>query len=141
MDNYDGVIGIVFRRTNPLRFLLIKNKKSGNLTFPAGGREKEEKDSKQTLIREIKEETGLVLSEYNIIKTPFVNEFIYNCKKGERAGLKVKQIVYLVETTKENLNSEDPFVTIGGWYSIEEMMEKLTFPDAKNLLQEIIKFI
>ena len=83
-EEYTGVIGIVFQRGNPNKFILIHNKSTGNITVPAGGRDEGETSSEETLKREVKEETGLSDGEYKIIPTGIVHEFTYNSKKKDR---------------------------------------------------------
>lgn len=140
MEEFNGVIGIVFQRDNPCRYVLIHNRKSGNITLLAGGREDNE-IPEQTLQREIKEETGLSHKEYKIIKTPIVHEFVYNSKKKERAGKKSRQIVYLVETSITDLHPEDSDSEILGWFPKKEILKKLTFSDSKELFVKAIKYI
>lgn len=140
-EEYDGVIGIVFQRSNPVKYVLIHNQKTGNITFPAGGREEDEVSSRQSLEREVREETGLLPSEYKIIKTPIIHEFVYNSKKKERSGQTARQPVYLVESSKTDLKPEDPDSVIDGWYTAEEVIEKLTFSDSKELFKKAIKNI
>jgi 8-oxo-dGTP pyrophosphatase MutT (NUDIX family) len=140
-ENYDGVIGIIFQRSNPVKYILIHNKKTGNVTFPGGGRDEGEVSSKESLEREVREETGLLPSEYRIIETPIIHEFVYNSKKKERAGQTARQPVYLVETSKNDLNPEDPDSIIDGWYTAEEVINKLTFSDSKELFKKSIKYI
>lgn len=141
MEDYNGVIGIVFQRSKPIKYVLIHNKKTGNTTLPAGGKEEKEDLSIESLKREIKEETGLKPAEYQIIKTPINHEFVYNSKKKERTGQTAKQPVYLIETSKTNLKPEDPDSKINGWYTAEEVIKKLTFPDSKELFKKAIKYI
>ncbi|MEA3515217.1 MAG: NUDIX domain-containing protein [Nanoarchaeota archaeon] len=141
IEDYNGVIGIVFRRGNPDMFVLIRNQGTGNITFPAGGREMGETSSRQTLEREIREETGLQPSEYWIIETSLIHEFIYNKRKKERKGLKARQSVYLIETEKMDLHPEDPDSIIDGWYTSSEVIERLTFADSKELFKKAIKFL
>ncbi len=140
-ENYDGVIGIVFQRSNPVRYVLIHNQKTGNITFPAGGRENNEVSSRQTLKREIREETGLLPSEYKIIETPIIHKFVYNLKKKERVGQTARQPVYLIETQKTELSPEDPDSVIDGWYTAGGVIKKLTFSDSKELFKEATKYI
>lgn len=141
MENYNGVMGIVFRRGNPNMFVLIHNLGTGNITFPAGGREKGETSARQSLEREIREEIGLLLSEYKIIETSIIHEFVYNKRKKERAGQKAVQLVYLVETEKTELKPEDPDSKIDGWYAADEVTERLTFADSKELFEKALKYI
>jgi len=140
-ENYNGVIGIIFQRGNPFKFLLIHNKKTGNISFIAGGKDGDESSSRQTLAREVKEETGLVPSDYLVIETPIFHEFIYNSKKKERAGQTARQSVYLIETNKTDLTPEDSDSKIDGWYIAEEVTQRLTFSDSKELFKKAIKYI
>ncbi|MCK4521011.1 MAG: NUDIX domain-containing protein [Nanoarchaeota archaeon] len=140
MENFKGVIGIIFIRETPIKYVLINNQSTGNITFPAGAREGNE-TSKQTLEREIKEETGLLPNKYKIIKTPVVHELVYNAKKKERVGQKVRQKVYLIETDKKELTPEDTDSIIEGWYDEDHVLEKLTFDDSKGLFLKAIKYI
>jgi len=137
-EKFDGVIGIVFHRSNPIKYLLIHNKKTENISFPSGGREDGETKSIETLRREIKEETGLEFSEYRATLIPLTHEFVYNSKKKERAGQKAIQKIYLVETNKTYLKSEDPDAKLEGWFNSEEVLNKLTFSDSKDLFKIII---
>jgi 8-oxo-dGTP pyrophosphatase MutT (NUDIX family) len=140
MEEFSGVIGIVFQRKNPNRYVLIHNKKSGNITLPAGGREGNE-SPEQTLQREIKEETGLLQEDYKIIKTPIIHEFVYNSKKKERAGQKSRQLVYFLETTKKDLHPEDSDSEILGWFHERDILQKLTFSDSKELFKRALNYI
>ena len=141
VEDFTGVIGIVFQRGNPHKYLLIHNRKTGNITFPAGAREENETNSIQTLVREVKEETGLSPKHYRITKTPLVHEFVYGEKKKERTGQLARQSVYLVETSKTNLKPEDPDAEIYGWYDENEIIKKLTFEDSKVVFLKAIQYI
>lgn len=77
IDNFDGIVAIVSNKT---KFLLIKNKHTGNITFPAGAKKKGELEL-DALKRELFEETGLEPKDYIIIPTNVVYEFIYNQKR------------------------------------------------------------
>ena len=135
-EQFTGIIGIVYQKSNPKRYLLIHNQRTGNISFPAGGRENNE-TREQTLKREIKEETGLLLEDYKIIETDIIYEFIYNEKKTERAGQTARQPVYLIETDKIDSVPEDPDAKVLGWFTAEEVLEKLTFSDIRELFRRI----
>ncbi len=141
MEDFNGVIGIVFRKEDTNKFALISNNKSGNVTFPAGGKEEGENTSIDTLKRELEEETGLINNEYKIIDTHYVHEFVYNSKKEGRAGNKAIQPVYFVETEKEDLKSKDPEVSFKGWFTKEEVLELLTFNDSKDVFRMVLPLI
>ncbi|MBU0461805.1 MAG: NUDIX hydrolase, partial [Nanoarchaeota archaeon] len=127
-----------FRKGRPNKYLLIHNKKTGNITFPAGGREEHETSSRQSLEREIREETGLLPKDYKVIPTQIIHEFIYNSKKKGRTGQHAKQPVYLVATSKRNLIPEDSDAKIEGWYTAEEIIERLTFNDSKEVFKKAL---
>ena len=141
IEEFTGAIGIVFLRGEPNKFALIHNNKTGNITLPAGGREEGEDLSEDSLKREIKEETGLAFEDYKIISTGIVHEFVYNSKKVDRAGMTAKQPVYLVESKKEELNPEDSDSEFYGWYNFEEVLDKLTFDDSKEIFKRAVEFI
>lgn len=138
---YNGVVGIVFRREKTLIFALIDNQKTGNITFPAGGREENESTSEKTLARELLEETGLRESEYKAKKLPFIHEFTYGPRKKERTGTKAVQHIYLVETDKKEIIPLDEDAKFRGWHTKEEVLDLLTFNDSKELFKKAIKLI
>ena len=133
-EDFTGIIAIVFSKS---RYLLIKNKETGNLTFPAGAREGNETPL-QTLNRELYEETGWLSRDFKATETGILHEFIYNEKKKGRAGQKAKEVVYLVESRKTDLKPIDKDAEILGWFNYNEVIEKLTFEDSKALYKKII---
>lgn len=140
-ENFTGVIGIIFLRDNPTKYALIHNLKTGNITFPSGGREDTEKTPVESLKREIEEETGLLPKDYTIHVTPLIHEFTYSSKKRERAGQKAIQPIFLIESKKSKLAPLDLDVQIDGWYTAEEVLKKLTFSDFKEIFKKAIKYI
>ena len=135
--SYDGIIAII---QNDDKFVLIHNEGTGNITFPAGAREGNE-DIRKTLKREVKEETGLKSEEYEVIDTGIIHEFTYNKKKEGRTGLHVRQKVFLIKTKKWDLKPEDPDSSIHGWFTKDDVINKLTFNDAKKLFKKVIKSV
>lgn len=133
--SYDGIVAIIY---NDDKFVLIHNKSTDNITFPAGAKEGNE-DISETLKREIKEETGLKSEDYEVIDTKIVHEFTYNQKKKGRIGLHVRQKVFLIKTKKWNLKPEDPDSSIHGWFSKDDVIDELTFNDSRELFKKVIK--
>ncbi|MFH0870094.1 MAG: NUDIX hydrolase [archaeon] len=140
-EDFNGAMAIVFRRGKPNKFVLIHNRRSGNITFPAGGREDFEKSSEETIKREVQEETGLKPSDCKFTKTGIVNEFTYAAGKKERSGTTAKQPIFLVETDNPGTSSEDPDAKVLGWFSADEVLERLTFDDAKDIFWRILDLI
>jgi len=137
-EDFQGILAIVYN-TDIKKWLLISNRKTGNITFPGGGKEDTDKTSIDCLKREIKEELGLFERDYSFEKTKIIYEFVYNGKKIERIGQKVKQIVYLVKTSKQIFNSLDKSVDFLGWFDESELLNKLTFNDHKEIFKKAIE--
>lgn len=55
MDSYDGVIGIL-KKAHENKYLLLRNHSTGNISFPAGGRE--EGETVSLLIGNCREKTS-----------------------------------------------------------------------------------
>lgn len=140
-EDFNGAMAIVFRRGKPNRFVLIHNRCSGNITFPAGKREDFEKSSEETAMREVQEETGLRPSECRFTRIGIVNEFTYGAGKQERSGTAAKQPVFLVEASRESLSSEDPNAKVLGWFPADEVLERLTFDDSRDIFRRVLKLI
>jgi 8-oxo-dGTP pyrophosphatase MutT (NUDIX family) len=142
MEEYDGAIGVIFRKRKEVEFLIIHNQKSGNYTFPAGSREIGENTSLRTIQREIREETGYEKNDYKIMSTGIIHSFIYGENKKERAGQLVHQPIYIAElvSNKKPL-PQDPDATIDGWYNYKSAREILTFDDSKLILDKILALI
>lgn len=138
---FNGVIAIVYKKKEPLKFLLIKNIRSGNITFPAGGCKEGEKFITQTLKRELREETGLLPNNYKIVRTPIVYEFTYNKNKKSRKGSKSMQPIFLIQTIKTDLTPVDPDTEILGWFIKEEVLQMLSFDDLKPFFIKTLKYI
>lgn len=142
MEEYEGALGVVFRRKAEIEFLIIHNKKSGNKTFPAGGRNEGEISSLVTVSREVKEETGYDAPDYTIKSTGIVQTFTYGLNKKERAGQMTRQPVYLIEIISDKeAHPLDSNAIIDGWYDYNTARERLTFDDSKELLDRIMDLI
>jgi len=141
MNSITGIIGIVYRDKYPQKeYLLLTNQKTGNITFPAGGKDKKDKSTINTLKREILEETGLKPRDYKIIKTNYIHEFVYNSKKIEREGTKSRQKIYLLKLKNNRIvNPIDKDAKINGFFDYGDVIKKLTFDDQKELFENIIK--
>jgi len=127
---------VIFKKQKDGYFkYLLLHYEAGHWDFPKGNQEKNETEE-QTVIREIKEETGIEGIE-------FVQEFKetinYFYKKGDETVYK-EVVFYLVEASTEIV--ELSFEHIGyAWLSYENAYKKLTFNNSKELLRKANQFL
>jgi len=146
---------VIFRKENNKVYYLLLHYGAGHWDFPKGHVENEEKE-KDTVKREVKEETGI--GDIEIIDgfkewIKYVYRDTYNLKdKGKApparnashsdAGGWVFKIVtyYLAETkTKEvKISFEHKGFK---WLPYEQALEQLTFKEAKGILKKANKFL
>ncbi len=122
----ESVGGIVFKK-KPLEFLLL-NYFAGHWGFVKGHREKGE-SLHQTLLRELKEETGLEGKIYNDFKA----EHTYFFKsRNEIVKKKVTYFIVEVFSKKVVLSKEHKDYV---WLPYDKALAKLTFASTKEILQ------
>lgn len=133
-----SVGGVIFKKNKELRFLLVKvrdQKPDGVVKewweFPKGIKEKDEID-RETLMREIREETNLK----DIKLHTFIGETTYWFRDFETKELIKKNVrYYLVEYISGNVKvswEHETFV----WATFEEAMELLKYKNHKVILQK-----
>jgi len=136
-----SVGGIIFYLTKKreILYLLLKypslNRKRIYWGF-AKGRKEEEETEKETLLREIKEETGLKNVE---ILDGFLEKTHYFFWRDKEKTFKTV-IFYLVKTkekkVKISFEHED-----AKWFSFEKAIKSLSFSNYKNLLKKADQFL
>lgn len=142
-----SVGGVIFyRQEMSIKFLLVQYR-SGQWDFPKGHVEEGETE-KETMLREIKEETKL--DELEIFPN-FRNSAIYfysawgNEKKeriAKNRGIHIfkKVVYYLAQTKKQEV--EIDFENLAyRWLSFEDAYAMLGNKDSKKLLQRAAKFL
>ncbi len=126
---------VVFRRTEKGPEFLLLHYQLGHWDFPKGNIEKGE-DEKETVKREIAEETG-------ITEIKFVEGFREYIKYFyKRKGQNIFKIViyYLMETTQKTVKLS--YEHIGyEWLLFEEAMKRLTHKNSKDVLTKSAKMI
>lgn len=122
---------IIFRGTEPRQFLLL-HYPAGHWDFPKGHVEENENEI-ETALRELEEETSIVEEDVEL-DDDFRETIDYFYKK--RGELAHKKVIYLLgETnTKEVEISREHQGYI--WLPYEKALDKLTFRNAKNLLEK-----
>ena len=134
--NFDKSAGaVVFRRGKEGILFLLLNYPEGHWDFTKGGIEKGEKE-KETVKREIKEETGLE----NIEFVDGFEELIRYFFKRE-GSLVLKTVKFFLIEAKEGdikLSFEHNDFK---WLPFKEAMEKTTFKNSKKVLEKANDFL
>ncbi len=128
---------VLFSNTNEGREYLILHYPSGHFDFPKGHVEKgEENDEHITALRELEEETGITDAK---IIPGFRVPIHYTYSRQGKPSL--KQVVFFIAETEQtevtiSFEHQDFF-----WLPYDDALERLTFDNAKNLLQGTESFL
>ena len=120
---------VVFLKNNDVKYLLLRYG-AGHWDFVKGNVEPNESE-KDTVIRELQEETGIVDAQ-------FIDDFREKIEYFyRRQGVTIRKevIFFLIEvhTEKVTLSYEHVGYT---WLNYQDAMEKLTFKNAQDVLQK-----
>ncbi len=124
--------GAILYRESPIgKFYLLLNYPSGHWDFVKGNIEKGE-TLKQTVLREIREETGITDVKF---VDGFENKVQYHYQRdGELVNKEV--VFFLAKTSTEHVEiSHEHLAFI--WLSFNDAMNKLTYKTAQNLLKKV----
>jgi 8-oxo-dGTP pyrophosphatase MutT (NUDIX family) len=136
MKTWFGAIVLVYK-TNPLRILLVKNKKSGNVGPVSGALEGNETEL-QAAARELKEEIGWKVNPVQLAPLNLTHDFIYGSNKPERMGDKGSNQIFTLnaDILPDPLETED--IKNTEWLSPEEAIQKISFDDLKEIIKQSI---
>lgn len=119
--------------SNSKKVLVLNNE--GEWVFPKGHTEPDE-DFVQTAIRELKEETNIVVSSKQCLGQ--VDEFSFYFD-GEQAIKVIKVFAFLIMNEPQiQFNQAEGFVD-GKWLTFAQALETLSHDDAKNALKNALK--
>jgi len=125
---------VVFRQDKEVKYLLL-NYEAGHWDFPKGHIEEGEEE-KETVKREVEEETG-------IKKITFIDGFKEKIKyfyRREEQTIYKEVVFYLVETKESKIKIS--FEHIGyEWLAYEDALKRLTFKNAKEILKKAHSFL
>jgi 8-oxo-dGTP pyrophosphatase MutT (NUDIX family) len=126
---------VVFIKTDGLTKYLLLNYEAGHWDFVKGNVEPNENE-KQTVVRELQEETSITDAQFI---DDFREAIVYFYR---RQGLTVrKEVVFFIMesyTDKVQLSFEHIGYT---WLDYQHAMEKLTFKNARDVLQKTHDFL
>ncbi|MEE8168583.1 MAG: bis(5'-nucleosyl)-tetraphosphatase [Candidatus Hydrothermarchaeales archaeon] len=126
---------IVFRRQEKKINYLLLHYESGHWDFAKGNVERGE-EAKETVLREIEEETGI--KDARFIEG-FKEEISYFYKRAGKTIYK-KVIFFLAETLTERVELSYEHIDYG-WLGYEEALERLTYKNAKEVLKKADAFL
>jgi 8-oxo-dGTP pyrophosphatase MutT (NUDIX family) len=119
---------VVFLKSSEVKYLLLRYG-AGHWDFVKGNVEPNESE-KETVIRELQEETGIVNAQF-IDNFKEKIEYFY---RRQGATIHKEVIFFLIETHTEKVKLS--FEHVGyTWLNYQHAMKKLTFQNAKNVLQ------
>ncbi|MFW6304192.1 MAG: bis(5'-nucleosyl)-tetraphosphatase [Candidatus Saliniplasma sp.] len=127
---------LIFRKNEQKEFLLL-HYPAGHWDYPKGHVEKGETEI-ETALRELEEETGISEKDIEIIEG-FRETIDYFYHK--RYDMSHKQVVYFLgksKTSDVQISREHQDYT---WLEYENAMDRLTFKNAKNLLEKAKNFL
>ena len=125
---------VVFRKSSEVKFLLL-HYGAGHWDFVKGNVELKESE-KDTVVRELQEETGIADARF-IDGFREKIEYFYR-RRGTTIHKEV--IFYLIETHTEQVKLS--FEHVGyTWLNYQTALKKLTFKNAKDVLQKAHKLV
>jgi 8-oxo-dGTP pyrophosphatase MutT (NUDIX family) len=125
---------VVFKRDGEVQYLLL-HYGAGHWDYVKGQVETKESEN-DTVLRELKEETGITDARFI---NGFREEINYFYRRGGKTVNK-KVIFFLIETKDSNVKLS--YEHIGyKWLNYAKAMEKLTFANAKKVLEKAHEFL
>ena len=134
MDKSCGVVLFNSGKVLLLRHSTTSSRRGGHWDFPKGHMEEGETEV-ETALRELKEETGI--SNIEFLKD-FRKTIAYTFSLENRKIR--KEVVFFLATTsvnKVNLSYEHADC---GWFDFESALKRLTYNNARSILQNAIEF-
>lgn len=124
---------VLFSETDSGKIFLLLNYPSGHWDFVKGNIEKGE-TLQQTVIREIREETGITDVEFI---DGFEDKIEYNYQRY--GDLVHKEVVFFLAKTK-TVDVKISHEHLGFlWLGFDDALKKLTYKNAKNIMEQIKK--
>jgi 8-oxo-dGTP pyrophosphatase MutT (NUDIX family) len=135
MINEISVGAVLYNFKDEKPFFLLLNYNSGHWDFPKGNKEKNETE-KDTVFREIKEETGIIDVDLNF---DFRKKVFYYYKRNSLLVSK-KVIYYLAKTSDWNVVLSNEHIGYK-WENYNSALDVITYENSRNVLRQSFTFI
>lgn len=126
LDQSYGVIPL--RHTNKGWEIFLLQHRNGSFWGMPKGHINPGESEREGAARELWEETGLEVESF--IDLPPLSEN-YDYQRGQEVVQ--KKVVYFFATVAGEIALQKEEVLDGGWYSLEEAISRVTYPEAKKL--------
>lgn len=125
---------VLFRKDEKVMYLLL-HYEEGHWDFPKGNVENGEEE-KETVMREVKEETGI--SDVGFIKG-FKEKITYFYIRNSKKIFK-EAVFYLAETKEKNIKLS--YEHIGyKWLGYDDALKQITYKNSKGILRKAYQFV
>ncbi len=125
---------VVFHKNTEVRYLLLRYE-AGHWDFVKGNVEINESEI-DTVLRELKEETGIIAKQ----TLDGFRERIQYFYRRQGETIQKEVVFYILQANTEEV--ELSFEHVGfAWLDYQHALEKLTFKNAKNVLQKAYAFL
>lgn len=131
---YESSCGAVVFNDNgsERKYLLIRNKRSAHWGFPKGHIEPDE-TPKQTAIREVYEETGIMVDLLPNFKE--ISKFTIQGK------IEKDVIIFLAKTDKTDCTMQQEEIDEIGWFDFDNALNTLTYDNDKRILYSAQRYL
>lgn len=119
------------RKNNSWEVLLIQHRSGSHWGFPKGHVEHGE-NLKETAVRELQEETGLIVERF-LYDDPIKDRYIFSSSKGEID----KTVNYFLAVVTGTVSLQVEEVLAAKWVPLSEASELISYPSAKTLCKRI----
>lgn len=138
-----GIMALIIDSDNKFFIVQLNVYGTNDWNFVGGGREGNE-TAEENLIREIKEETNLDSSDFEIIgqsSEPLKYEFPKSIIKGpdDYIGQVKDQFVIRINCDKSKIVTQDKEIRTSKWVTYEELKDHLIFPNQFESAEKAIK--
>lgn len=134
MEESFGILPVK-RKGGGWQIFLIQNRNNGHWGFPKGKPNSGE-SPKDSAMRELKEETGLLVVEF-LTEEPFLDHYEYMRGRNRIA----KTVYYFPALVQGNIRLQAKEVHAGNWLPIDQAINKLTYQGAKQICQKLLEIL